>query len=183
MNKKNCYLSVTVLLMVLLTAFGCNKDKDEDTVTYTVGQSYGGGIVFYVDGTGEHGLGAATSDQSTSCQWGCAGTLISAAEDTAIGVGQANTTAIVSTCTASGIAAKICNTLSLNGYDDWFLPSKLELDLLYQQRAVIGGFTIYGYWSSSQHGSGTAWVQYFNDGTKATTNKSDGYRVRAIRAI
>ena len=33
--------------------------------THFIGESYGGGIVFWVDATGQHGLIAATSDQST----------------------------------------------------------------------------------------------------------------------
>lgn len=166
------------------TNYNSEATEDDGSCTYpafTIGESYGGGIVFYIDGTGLHGLIASTSDQSASCQWGCMGTTIPGANDSIIGAGQSNTTAIVSACTTAGIAAQKCDALVLNGYSDWFLPSKFELNLMYQNKTVIGGFTSFGYWSSTQRGSGTAWVQYFSDGTKATTNKDDGYRTRAIR--
>lgn len=187
MKRRSSFLSMTFVVLVFLIVSGCKKndssDDNQDNATYTVGQSYGGGIVFYVDGTGSHGLVAATSDQSTSCTWGCMGTNVPVAEDSTVGAGQANTSAIVSTCTSAGIAARICNDLTLNGYSDWFLPSKFELSLMYAQKSTITGFTNFGYWSSTQHGNGTAWVYYFNNGTSATANKSDAYRVRAIRAI
>jgi hypothetical protein len=192
MKRGICISSIAVSVLMLVLAFGCNKndsnDDSDDTDTtaaplYTVGQSTGGGVVFYVDGTGNHGLVAATSDQSTSCTWGCMGTQISGAVDSVVGCGQTNTTAIITTCTAAGIAAKICSDLTLNSYSDWFLPSKLELALMYAQKSVIGGFSTYGYWSSTQFGNGTAWVQYFSNGSKSTANKGDAYRVRAIRAI
>jgi hypothetical protein len=153
------------------------------TATFTIGQDTLGGIVFYINGTGQHGLIAATSDQSASCQWGCMATTIPGANDSAVGTGQANTTAIVGTCTTTGIAAQICNALVTGGYSDWFLPSKLELSLMYTNKTAIGGFTTYGYWSSTQHGSGTAWVEYFSNGLKATANKNDAYHLRAVRAF
>jgi hypothetical protein len=48
-----------------------------------------------------------------------------------------------------GVAARKCDDLALNGYDDWFLPSKDELNQMYLQRSVIGGFHKC-YWSSSE---------------------------------
>jgi hypothetical protein len=145
-----------------------------------IGQSYGGGIIFYVDGTGQHGLIAAPSDQSSGV-WGCAETSI--ATSTAIGTGQANTTAIVNGCTDTGIAAKICNDLDLNGYNDWFLPSKDELNQMYLHKAAIGGFADYGYWSSSEFSADNAWLQGFGDGSQPNISKSSTFNVRAVRAF
>lgn len=183
MNGKKYLFLIAVILLFLSIANSCKKKDSDDSAQYTVGQSYGGGIVFYVDGTGTHGLIASTTDQSNTCVWGCVGTAVAVAEDSTVGAGQANTTAIVNTCTTMGIAAKVCNDLVLGGFSDWYLPSKLELELMYEQKAAIGGFTQYGYWSSTEHGNGTAWVEYFNTGTKATTMKSDGCHVRAIRSF
>ena len=152
------------------------------TPPFSIGQSYGGGIIFYVDGTGLHGLISATSDQSTGAPWGCEELFIGGT-GTAIGTGQANTNAIVNRCSESGIAARICDDLVLNGYSDWFLPSQDELNLLYQQEVVVGGFANHGYWSSSEYASPNAWTQTFTNGTQYTNLKDSPNFVRAIRAF
>jgi Protein of unknown function (DUF1566) len=150
---------------------------------FFIGQSYGGGIIFYIDGTGLHGLISATSDQSTGTPWGCMGTLIGGT-GTAIGTGQANTTLIVNGCSTAGIAARICDDLVMNGYSDWFLPSKDELNLLYQQIAVVGGFANWYYWSSSEYNATGAWYQSFSSGIQYSYDvKYDTYCVRAVRAF
>ena len=63
---------------------------------------------------------------------GCFGTNISGADGTAIGTGAQNTIDIVNAncspyMSGNSIAANICDTLTLGGYSDWFLPSKDEL--------------------------------------------------------
>ena len=156
------------------------------TLNFTIGQYYGGGIIFYIDGTGSHGLIAAQTDQNpgTGAQWGCAGTLISGTS-AAIGTGQANTTRIVNGCSIAGIAARLCNDLVLNGYSDWFLPSKDELNQMYLQRTLIGNFAPDAYWSSSEYNADYAWNQYIGlNGTQGISNKDpEDCRVRAVRAF
>jgi hypothetical protein len=150
-----------------------------------IGQSHAGGIVFYIDGTGLHGLVATPGDQSASAQWGCSETLISGTS-TAIGSGQANTTAIVNGCSTSGIAARLCNSLifpPLSPYFDWFLPSKGELNLLYLQKDVVGGFVEDYYWSSSEQDASSAWVQHFTTGVQYNFYKFNYVGVRAVRAF
>jgi hypothetical protein len=153
------------------------------TTSFVIGQSYGGGIIFYIDGTNLHGLISATSDQSTSASWGCYGTYIGWTF-TGIGTGQVNTTAIVNGCTQAGIAARICDDLVLNGYSDWFLPSKGELNQMYFQKNVIGGFATNCYWSSSENDAYSAWYQCFSEGGQAAYFKENyTYYVRAVRAF
>jgi hypothetical protein len=149
---------------------------------FLIGQSYGGGIIFYIDGTGQHGLIAADCDQSTSAEWGCIGTSIPGTS-TAIGTGQANTTAIITGCSTTGTAAQICNDLVLNGYNDWFLPSKDELNQMYQQKNLIGGFVNFLYWSSSEYSANYAWNQFLYNGLQYDYCKSSTYYVRAIRTF
>ncbi|NBW59983.1 MAG: DUF1566 domain-containing protein, partial [Crocinitomicaceae bacterium] len=76
--------------------------------------------------------------------------------------------------------------LVLGGYSDWYLPSKDELNQVYLNRVAIGGFVTvyYGYWSSTESGSTTAWCQNFLNGYQYTDDKSYSYgRVRAVRAF
>jgi len=145
-----------------------------------VGDSYGGGKVAYIDGTGLHGLIAALSDQGSST-WGCYGTAISGADGTAIGTGHQNTHDMITAgCTN---AAQLCHGVTINGYNDWYLPSKDELDKLYLNRVAIGGFADNGYWSSSEQNKNSAWKQDFNVGNQSSNNKSDLLRVRAVRTF
>ena len=152
-------------------------------ITYSIGQSYGGGIIFYIDGTEQHGLISATSDQSTGAEWGCYTTLISGADGTAIGTGNQNTLDIMAGCATAGIAARICGDLVLNGYSDWFLPSKDELNQMFQQKTAIGGFANVFYWSSSEESTSNSWAQEFLGGIQNNRPKNYSYNVRAVRAF
>ena len=160
-----------------------------------IGDDYQGGIIAYILQSGDpgfvegefHGLIAAASDQSTSATWGCAGTFINTTLKS-LGSGLANTNAIVAACPTVGIAARICADLDLNGYQDWYLPSKDELNKLFQNQLAIGGFSPARYWSSSEEliFSGTAdraWYHKFDNNEIDITLKTTEYRVRAIRSF
>jgi hypothetical protein len=141
---------------------------------FYLGADYGGGIIFYIDGTGQHGLIAASSGQG-SAQWGCEGTLIGTTS-TAIGTGQANTTAILNVCSTTGIAAQICNDLVLNGYNDWFLPSKDELSLMFV--FFKGDLGMSMYWSSSEYDLNQAWCEY-----NLNSPDPNGYQTANVKSI
>ena len=162
------------------TAYGSEINFTTSSAPYYIGQSYGGGIIFYIDGTSQHGLISALSDQSIGAEWGCIGTNISGTSTT-IGTGQANTTAIVNGCSSTGIAARICDDLVLNGYTDWFLPSKDELNQMYQRKDIIGNFSDDYYWSSSQINDLNAWNQLFSSGSQYACQKE--YFMRRVRAV
>jgi len=148
-----------------------------------IGESYGGGIIFYVDAKGQHGLIAAETDQSTSVAWGCSGSPVTHAYGTKRDCGLANTKSIVDSCATAGIPARLCDELVLNGYSDWYLPCKDELDLMYDnlKAAGLGGFSSTSYWSSSSVSTTNAWSQNFSNGTQNSSAKTSTFRVRAIR--
>ncbi|MEI7727606.1 MAG: hypothetical protein WCK09_21035, partial [Bacteroidota bacterium] len=168
------------------TSYG--NEVSFSTPTFVIGQNFGGGIIFYIDETGQKVLIAAPGDQSTGTIWGCEGTSIPG-NFSAIGTGQANTLAIVSSCSTAGIAARICNDLVLGGYDDWFLPSKDELNQMYNARSsIFFNLTYNVYWSSSQAietPSLEALSQSFYNGAQGLylKNYEAGLCVRAIRAF
>ena len=171
----------TLMVFSLLLALGCSKS---DKVKLKVGQAYQGGIIAYVDATGKHGLIAALNDQSTTgIQWGDYGTYIGAT-GLIIGTGKSNTTNIVQFLGAGNYAAKLCDDLVLNGYSDWFLPSKDELNELYKNKELIGDFANAHYWSSSETNANYAWGQHFSTGYLYNFNsKHYTYRVRAVRTF
>jgi hypothetical protein len=161
---------------------------DPPSSNLQIGDPYAGGIIFYLDASGEHGLVAATSDQSSGAQWGCFGTAIGGTS-TAVGSGQANTTAILNECSDSGIAARICADYSVtvggDVLDDWFLPSKDELNLMYVNLHLnaLGGFVSNDYWSSTEYDNDNAWLQGFYNGYQSYFYKDYSIRVRAVRAF
>ncbi|NQY67337.1 MAG: DUF1566 domain-containing protein, partial [Flavobacteriales bacterium] len=130
-----------------------------------------------------HGLIAAPSDQGTSIQWYNGSYTTTGAIATALGTGNANTTAIVTNQGAGSYAAKICSDLVLGGYSDWYLPSKEELNKLYLNRVAIGGFANNYYWSSTEDEFIYAWLQIFPSGNQFSDDKSYTNYVRAVRAF
>ena len=189
-----------LLILIILCSIGLNRSfaqKPDD--------AHQGGIVFYLFQEGDagyvagevHGLIAATEDQTTieewdeiedGTVWGCYENELSGANGTAIGTGAQNTLDILASCSENGIAAKLATDYEVieNGvtYDDWFLPSKDELDILYQNKDTIGGFDYNRYWSSTQHVYYLAWIQYFTDGFQIlSSSKTSNSAVRSVRAF
>ena len=160
--------------------------------TLTIGQSYQGGIIFWLDATGQHGLIAATVDQSTGIQWYNSVDRYTGTTGDGLYAGEMNTAMIVaaqiSDNQTGNFAAKVCADYSVTvsgiNYGDWYLPSKYELNLLYLQKNVVGGFADEPYWSSTELSDSQARLQYFNDGYQSINAKSTTTSyVRAIRSF
>ncbi len=166
------------------TAYG-NEINFTTLPILKIGQTYQGGLIFYLDATNFHGLIAASGDQSTSAAWGCAGILIAGSENLAVGTGMSNTTAILTECSTTGIAAKICGDLVQGGYSDWFLPSLDELNLMYNNLKLqgLGNFAAANYWSSTEFSGTNSYFNSFSNGVNGSTLKSNSNRVRAIRTF
>ena len=153
-----------------------------------------GGVVFYDKGGYSDGwryLEAAWSDQSDGIAWGPLETSVGGT-GTGIGDGKSNSETIVAALGSGTYAARLCHDLELGGYDDWFLPSRDELDLMYPHLELIGGFpimdgTVYAgtYWSSSESSKNAAWHEYIHSGELQNMGfgKDAPFKVRAIRAF
>ena len=159
-----------------------------------VGDAHADGIIFYLadtptdlngDGKPDLGLVAATADPE-SAPWGCNGN-ISGADGTGVGTGRQNTDDILAGCNDSPIAASLARAHNGGGYTDWFLPSKDELNLMYENlhKEGLGGFASVYYWSSTEFGFNDAWLQSFSNGGQSGYPKSisDNLSVRAVRAF
>jgi hypothetical protein len=161
------------------------------STVHFIGESYGGGRVFYVYDNGQHGLIAATADQSQGIQWYNGTYRYTGTIGDGLNAGAMNTALIVATQMADNqtgnFAAKVCADYSVTvggiTYGDWYLPSKYELNLLYLQKTVVGGFSSIIYWSSSEYSNDTAWYQYFLNGNQFLDNKFGAGFVRAVRAF
>lgn len=88
----------------------------------------------------------------------------------------------------AGDYAKQLNRETYLGHHDWRIPTKAELNVLFNNRAAIGGFDISGsdpsswYWSSSSNGEWGAWYQRFSDGYQDYSTKYDHSSVRLVRS-
>ena len=85
-------------------------------------------------------------------------------------------------CSTAGIAARLCGDLVLNGYSDWYLPSKDELHQLLTNQTAIGYVTHSFYWSSSQYSNSLAWWSSFDFNIGPQWKNFIG-SVRAVRAF
>lgn len=156
-----------------------------------IGEHYGGGIVFYVYDNGMHGLIAATRDQNPEIEWFNGEVKYTNTAGDGVNAGEMNTILIIARQTddnpVGNFAAKVCADYSVivDGimYGDWYLPSKHELNLLFLQKEIIGGFENKYYWSSTEFSSISAWCQHFSSGLQHNINKSFPYAVRAIRSF
>lgn len=185
-------LKLTGFIVVLCLALGAgaylSEESNAQEVTYKIGdRGPAGGWIFYDKGDNTEGwryLEAAPEDQSGAA-WGCIGTSIPNARNTAVGTGEKNTIAIIEGCGQNNIAAKNVNKYRGGGKADWFLPSKDELDLMYKKlhRSRIGNFdNRRSYLSSSEENERLAWTQRFMDGRQGASDKF-AFSIRAIRAF
>lgn len=172
------------------------------------GKIYEGGLIFYYNENNGSGMVAAIEDQSTAANWGCFETDIAGLnnilrcpgidpqtgfcqqpvqeeteEGAQIGNGATNTELILANCTDEGIAAKLCKNLG----DEWFLPSRGELNLMYNNLHLNsnGSFsTNADYWSSTESLTSLAWFQSFRNGELVSDFKGlNDLHVRAVRSF
>ena len=173
----------------------------EDNGTYDLRDiGPAGGYIFYDKGYYSDGWryleAAPVSTEWYDKHWGSYGTLIGGT-GTGIGTGQSNTTIIVTWLNNNSDdyfgdvtyrtdrAAYLCDALTAGGYNDWFLPSKDELNLMYINLKcfAVGGFTV-EYWSSSEDSAYVAWSQWLGgNGSQSYSNKGGWVGVRAVRAF
>ncbi|MBR8535450.1 DUF1566 domain-containing protein [Carboxylicivirga sediminis] len=150
-----------------------------------LGDKYQGGVIFKLDDDGEHGLIASEEDcvNGGDKKFGFSGygKLYGATSATD---GLVNTEAIVKEANYSWVAAAACYNYEHGGYDDWYLPSKSELELLSDNFKIVGGFEFTdeysrGYWSSTEIDETTAYLVRI----EAMTGKYYKDRVYQVRAI
>lgn len=191
------YVSVNASSLASSEFLSVSSLSFEDANPLAIGQTYKGGIIFYLDKTGKHGLVAAPKDildsdgNPATATWYNGLYIATGAAGTAIGTGQANTTTIIANQGTGSYAAKLADDLVVGKYSDWYLPSKDELNMMYKnigQGAPApltnsGGFASSSYWSSSESGGSNSWGQYFSNGNQYSSNKGYSLLVRAVRAF
>ena len=151
-----------------------------------------GGIVFYDkenDGDGWRYLEAAPAETEFVAEWGDTN-FDSSSIGNSVGCGKRNTRLIIEASRLTGIAADLCAGLNINGYNDWFMPSNDELNLMYKnlRQKGLGGFKNTRYYSSSlsvfsKYGRSTVYASSTWFGDSGQSSGELPYYVRAIRAF
>lgn len=116
------------------------------TPSLYLGQEIGGGYLFHIadppvdlDGDGIVDIGLVSAHENyIGYTWGCYGTFTGVTGDY-IGAGFFNTQDILQICTDPNIISKIVSDLIYQGFNDWYLPSKSELDLMWDVLADSDG--------------------------------------------
>jgi len=161
--------------------------------SYRVGDTGpAGGIIFYDKGNNSQGwryLEAAPYETEVQIRWSVNHTNIENTLET-IGSGRRNTQIIVDSFSRTSgewdNAAQYCDDLLFGGFDDWFLPSKAELDQMYGnlKRRNLGDFRDNWYWSSTQSSFWQTNTQNFSNGSMSNaTPKNERSYVRPIRQV
>nr|MBC8554034.1 hypothetical protein [Candidatus Brocadiales bacterium] len=141
----------TIFIIVLLFLINSGKAQTDTTQQFKIGDHYGGGIIFSIDPTGQHGLIAAPSVQATNVKWSSISILTNARF---IDDGLENTKIILESMKEWSrdpkTATFVCDNLTIEEFSDWYLPSVQELIKMHVSQESIGNFLSGYYWSSTE---------------------------------
>lgn len=189
------------LVLFALTAVHAQESVNlkSETSRHYVGELYGGGVVFKVDQTGEHGLILGMVDIDSSFVWSNVRKLIGFTTESD---GAANTQAIIGQKGHLKSAAKLCSDYTnvdygTGSYSDWYLPGIAEANnILYNidvvqktlendgNPATIPLSSKITYWSSTEYYTKYAWVfRPFSFKPTYVQLKYYVFNVRPVRAF
>jgi hypothetical protein len=186
---------------LLSVPYALHAKKADNVSNYKIGDFAHGGIVFWVDETGQHGLVCSNTNLSISVKWFAGTNGNTQAKGDGLFAGKSNNTIIISSHVSIGddgndYAARLCNEFEVTennvNYGDWYLPSAYELKLMSQNTTIInntafanGGDSFINnfYWSSREDTNSKAWIVNLANGQESSVSKAGLNPVRAIRSF
>jgi hypothetical protein len=188
------------LMSVPYALYAKTAGSTSGTNGHYVGELYGGGVVFWVDYTGQHGLIVSMVEQNTNVKQAWSNIISTAISTTNDWDGASNTTAITGQSGHTSSAAKLCTDYTnadygTGTYSDWYLPSIAELNHVWNnyyevQKALTNDGNasttplLRSWYCSSTEYSDTAAVFFsFSTGFTNPYDKSLSSYIRAVRAF
>ncbi len=175
------FLIVGFIIIILQNCFS----QVNEAKPHFIGERFGGGVVFFIDGSGKHGLIARRWDERLATCWGNHGET----DASFMNEGDKNTKIVVSYMkTKTWLqcempAACMCDSSTHGGFHDWYLPSINELKMIYDNQQVIGNFSAWDYCSSTETDAKDCWNIHFKPNKRIIFHykKYGEYFVRCIR--
>lgn len=177
-------LSILTALAWTVSILGQATEDFNDTPEriHYVGESYGGGIVFHVTDEGKHGLITTIVDDNERKQRKNRAFVDTIDFRGGVGAGSIMTERVISLEEEGFDGIQVFDRDQEDHLSDWYLPTRYDLDLLYLNRAVIGGYSDFSKgWKKVGVSSINVWFQSFITGARFTNGKDDGVYVRVLR--
>jgi len=195
------------LMLILFIGVGlvsCSEDETPEPNHPPIGSEMEGGVLAYVFTSADagyvagevHGIIVSSEDLNTNPQWGCRGTEVGGTSRE-IGSGRGNTSMVAAfhdnlpdyynnprqchNANDGTVAAKLAEDAVINGYSDWFIPTRDEALVLFENREQLGGFSNEDYWSSCESNRQNACAMSFVTGATFSASKESHKKIRLIR--
>ena len=177
----------------------------------SIGDFYQGGVIFYLDSFGgglvvdivdlsnQNPVGGTTSLDSLLSRWGNYSTHVPGTSSPTIGSGLNNSQNFINLYNSGNFAVHQCVNSNNQGYNDWYLPSKNELEEIFTHRVLIDSVALYNgghlfddfaplypYWSSTESPSTTDFrysYAVYSSNFSLLRGKILEYKVRAVRSF
>jgi hypothetical protein len=166
----------------LLASNSVPNEPSESVITRYLGEAYGGGIIFYVDEDGKHGLITTTIDKSTRKQKKSETFIHTNEVRDGISTGRFNTNRLNAMKGEEARDSQVTEDYHNVYLSDWYLPTRYDLIKLYRNREVIGGYAEFAKgWKSTELSSVNEWYRSFITGGEFSNGKDEAVYIRVIR--
>lgn len=188
--------NLQIILYIIVSIFNFDNIENSNN-KLKVGEPAMGGLIFHVDKKNDLAYIVALDNIGEKWQkysWGCPGKTIVNAQGMELGDGRLNTLSIVQNCDNKSSAANACYNAVIETYDDWYLPSLDELELIanlvdrnkdFKKKAAFDN----SYYITStelknkKFSSMYVWSVNPLENMTISSNKTSEYKVRAVRAV
>lgn len=188
-------MKMQLIVLIVSIVSGLSSCKKVSYHIPAEGEKYGGGIVLHIFQPNEkgyipgetHGIIVAEKDLHGLRSFGLIGVNLTGITSSDIGYGKSNTEAIIEAYPDSASAAKFCSEVKINYYDDWYLPSINELNLIFEKRQSLGTFSAdytSHYWASTAYddaNSSGAFSRFFSTSAICIKNRNELFHIRPVR--